>query len=246
MIGSRQGRIPLQKSMVRLLSVADLVTLLNATLGFIALLLVFSGELQLAAVLILLGLLADGLDGMIARKLGTGKLGESLEPLADMISLSIAPLALFYKVYYENVVSQPSLQWFLVGVLGFSLLCSIIRLASFSLLKQKEFFVGLPTSASALFLVLSSFLTPVVWLPLLVIIALSFTMISPVRFPKPGLKADLVTAVFIIATIVLDSLYYNIAPLLLLTALFAYILLGPLYLYLKKDGPVSGSADTRN
>jgi phosphatidylserine synthase len=45
--------------MIRLLSVADLVTLLNATLGFLALLLVFSNEFQLAASLILLGLLAD-------------------------------------------------------------------------------------------------------------------------------------------------------------------------------------------
>jgi archaetidylserine synthase len=246
MTGSKQGRIPLQKSMIRLLTVADLVTLLNAILGFFALLLVFSNEIRLAAILILLGLLADGLDGMIARKLGTGKLGESLEPLADMISLSVAPLALFYKLYYESVVSQPSLHWFLVAVLGFSLLCSIIRLSSFSLLKQKEFFIGLPTSASALFLVLLSFLTPVVWLPLIVIIVLSLAMISPVRFPKPGLKVNVITAVFIIATIVLDSLYYNIAPLLLLTALFAYILLGPLYLYWKKSGPVSGSADTRN
>ena len=173
MTGSKQGRIPLQKSMIRLLTVADLVTLLNAILGFFALLLVFSNEIQLAAILILLGLLADGLDGMVARKLGTGKLGESLEPLADMISLSVAPLALFYKLYYGSVVSQPSLQWFLVAVLGFSLLCSIIRLSSFSLLKQREFFVGLPTSASALFLVLLSFLTPVVWLPLIVIIVLS-------------------------------------------------------------------------
>ncbi len=156
---SEQGRIPLQRSMIRLLSIADLVTLLNATLGFLALLLVFSNEFQLAASLILLGLLADGLDGMVARKIGPGKIGESLEPLADMISLSIAPLALFYKMYYESVVSQPSVHLLLGVVIVFSLLCSIIRLSSFSLLKQKQFFVGLPTSASALFLVLTSFLT---------------------------------------------------------------------------------------
>ena len=105
---SKQGKILLQKSMIKLLSIADLVTLLNAMLGFLALLLVFSNEFQLAASLILLGLLADGLDGMVARRFGTGKIGESLEPLADMISLSIAPLVLFYKMYYDSVVSQPS------------------------------------------------------------------------------------------------------------------------------------------
>jgi archaetidylserine synthase len=243
---SKQGRVPLQRSMIRLLSLADLVTLLNATLGFLALLLVFSNEFQLAASLILLGLLADGLDGMVARKIGPGKIGESLEPLADMISLSIAPLALFYKMYYESVVSQPSLHLLLGVVLVFSLLCSIIRLSSFSLLKQKQFFVGLPTSASALFLVLTSFLTPEVRYPLIVIMVLSLAMVSSIRFPKPGLKVDLLTAVFIIATILLDSMFYNIAPLLLLAALLSYIIVGPLYLYLKKSSQASETEHIRN
>ncbi len=231
---SKQGKILLQKSMIKLLSIADLVTLLNAMLGFLALLLVFSNEFQLAASLILLGLLADGLDGMVARRFGTGKIGESLEPLADMISLSVAPLVLFYKIYYESVVSQPSLHLLLGVVIVFSLLCSIIRLSSFSLLKEKQFFIGLPTSASTVFLVLTSFLTPEIWLALLGIILLSVAMVSSIRFPKPGLKVDLIAAVFIVATILLDSMYYNIAPLLLLAALLSYIIVGPLYLYRKK------------
>ncbi len=232
--------------MIKLLSIADLVTLLNAVLGFLALLLVFSNQFQLAAVLILLGLLADGLDGMVARRLGNGKIGEYLEPLADMISLSVAPLSLFYKMYYDTVVLQPSVHLFLGVVIVFSLLCSIIRLSSFSLLKEKQFFVGLPTSASALFLVLMSYLTPEVWIVLAGIILLSVAMISSVRFPKPGLKGDLLTAVFIVATILLDSVYYHIAPLLLLVVLLSYILLGPMYLSVKKRSPVSGEGHTRN
>lgn len=231
---SKQGKILLQKSMIKLLSIADLVTLLNAMLGFLALLLVFSKEFQLAASLILLGLLADGLDGMVARRFGTGKIGEFLEPLADMISLSVAPLVLFYVMYFDSVVSQPSMHLLLGVVIVFSLLCSIIRLSSFSLLKEKQFFIGLPTSASTVFLVLMSFLNPEIWLALLGIILLSGAMVSSIRFPKPGLKVDLIAAVFIVATILLDSLYYNIAPLLLLAALLSYIIVGPLYLYSKK------------
>ena len=103
---SKQEKIPLQKSMIKLLSVADMVTLLNAVLGFLALLLVFSNHLQLAASLILLGLLADGLDGLVARRLGNGQIGEHLEAIADMVSLSIAPLALLYAMYYDAVVSE--------------------------------------------------------------------------------------------------------------------------------------------
>lgn len=232
--------------MIRLLSVADLVTLLNAILGFLALLLVFSNQFQLAASLILLGLLADGLDGIIARRIGTGRLGEYLETIADMISLSIAPLALLYKVYYDTVVLQLPVHLLFSSLLVFSLICSIIRLTSFPFLKEKQFFSGLPTSASAVFIVILSYLKPDIWVILPVILGLSVAMISSVRFPKPGLKMDLIAAVFIIVTIVLDSMYYNIAPLLLLAALSCYILVGPLYLHVKKARPATGTADSHS
>jgi CDP-diacylglycerol--serine O-phosphatidyltransferase len=234
MRGSKLEKIPLQKSMINLLSVADLITLLNAILGFLAVLLVFSNELQLAASLILLGLLADGLDGMVARRVGNGQMGEFLEPIADLVSLSIAPLVLIYKTYSETNASQLSLHLLLGGILVFSLVCSIIRLSSFSLLKEKDYFIGLPTSASAVFLVLCLFLRPDLWLLLPSIFILSLAMISSVQFPKPSLQVDLIAAVFIIATIVLDSMYYNIAPMLLLVGLTLYIVIGPLYRFRKK------------
>lgn len=232
--------------MIKLLSVADLVTLLNAVLGFLALFLVFSNQFSLAASLILLGLLADGLDGIIARRIGTGRMGEYLETIADMISLSIAPLALLYKIYYETVVSQLPVHLLFSFVLVFSLICSIIRLSSFSFLKEKQFFIGLPTSASAVFLVVASYLRPEIWVILPVILVLSFAMISSIRFPKSGMKIDFIAAVFILATIALDSMYYNIAPLLLLLALASYVLFGPLYLRMKKTRHVIGTADTDN
>ena len=161
-------------------------------------------------------------------------MGEYLETIADMISLSVAPLVLLYKTYYDVVVAQFSLHLLLGVVLVFSLICSMIRLSSFSLLKEKHFFIGLPTSASAVFLVLTSFLKPDVRVILPFIVILALAMISSIRFPKPGLKMDLVAAVFIIVTILLDSMFYNIAPLLLLAALVSYIIIGPFYLRIKK------------
>lgn len=232
--------------MIKLLSVADLITLLNAVFGFLALLLVFSNQFQLAASLILLGLLADGLDGIIARRIGTGRLGEYLETIADMISLSIAPLALLYTLYYDAVVLQLPVHLLFSSLLVFSLICSIIRLTSFPLLKEKQFFIGLPTSASAVFLVIASYLKPDIWFILPIILILSVAMISSVRFPKTGLKMDLIAAVFIVVTIVLDGMYYNIAPLLLLAALSCYILVGPLYLYFKKARHATGTADSHS
>lgn len=234
MIQLRQEKIPLHKSMIKLLSVADIVTLLNAVLGFLALLLVFSHQLHLAASLILLGLLADGLDGMIARRLGNGQIGGYLEPLADMISLSVAPLVLLYMTYYDFFASGFSTHLIVGIVLVFSLICSVIRLSSFSLLKQERFFIGLPTSASALFLVAASYLKTELWVVLPIIVILSFAMISSIRFPKPGVKVNIIIAVFIIVTLVLDGMYSNVAPLLLLAGLVVYIVIGPFFLYGKK------------
>jgi CDP-diacylglycerol--serine O-phosphatidyltransferase len=221
--------------MIKLLSLADIITLMNAVMGFLALLMVFSNQFQLAAAFILLGLLADGLDGIVARRIGNGQMGEYLESIADMISLSVAPIVLLYKTYYDVVVAQFSLHLLLSVVLVFSLICSMIRLSSFSLLKEKRFFIGLPTSASAVFLVLTSFLKLDVWVILPCVVVFALAMISSVRFPKPGLKMDLVAAVFIVATILLDSMYNNIVPLLLLAALVSYIIIGPFYLRIKKE-----------
>lgn len=232
--------------MIKLLSIADLVTILNASLGFLALLFVFSNQFQLAASLILLGLLADGLDGFIARRLGTGRLGEYLETTADMISLSIAPLSLLYKMYYDTVVSQLSLHLLFSCILMVCFICSIIRLSSFSFLKEKHYFLGLPTSASAIFLVIISFLSPDVWVVVALILVLSLAMVSSVRFPKPGIKINVIAAVFIVTTIALDSMFYNIAPLLLLAAITCYIVLGPVYLNLKKAKNINETADTHN
>lgn len=225
----------MQKSMLKLISVADGVTILNAVLGFIALLLVFSGQFQLAVSLILLGLLADGLDGMIARRMGAGQLGQYLETIADLVSLSVAPLALIYQTYSEMIQSEFSLQILLGVVLGCSFICSIIRLSSFSFLKNQGFFVGLPTSASAIFLVSVSYLKPSLWVVLPLILIFSFAMISSVHFLKPGLRLNLIAAFFIVATIVLDGNYENIAPLLLLISLTCYIIAGSVFLYFKKN-----------
>lgn len=232
--------------MIKLLSFADIITIMNAVLGFLAIIMAFSNQFQLAASFILLGLLADGLDGIVARRMGNGQMGEYLESIADMVSLSIAPLALLYKIYYGAVVPQFPLHVLLGVVLVFSLMCSMIRLSSFSLLKEKHFFIGLPTSASAVFLVLSSFLKPDILIILPFIIVLSFAMISSIHFPKPGLKMDFVAALFIIATILLDRMYNNIAAFLLLAALLSYIMVGPVYLFLKKKEPSTGTERTHS
>jgi archaetidylserine synthase len=220
--------------MIKLLSFADVITITNAVLGFLALLCILSNQFQFAAAFILIGLLADGLDGIVARRVGNGQMGEFLETVADSISLSIAPLLLLYKVNYDAIATQLSLHFVVGFVIVFSFVCSMLRLGSFSALKEKRFFVGLPTSANAIFLVMSSFLNVDIRFVLPFVVLFALLMISPVRFPKHGLKSDVLATGFIVGTILLNFLYNDIAPLLLLVGLMLYMVVGPLHLFIKE------------
>ena len=72
--------------MLKLLSLADFISISNAVFGILAIIVLFidlidSIELRIhiSFSLILIGLLADGLDGIIARKFGKSKIGDYLE-----------------------------------------------------------------------------------------------------------------------------------------------------------------------
>lgn len=234
MIVKRQERTRLQNLMIKLLSLADVITLTNAVFGFLAIIFILSGQLHLSAVFIFLGLLADGLDGYVARHLGTGKIGEYFESLADMLSLSIAPLILLYATFQNTLTGGGWHLPFFGAVLVCSLVCSLIRLSSFSLLKNPQFFRGLPTSVSALFLITLSILKPNLVIVIPVVLVLAGAMISPVRFPKPGIKLNVITAALIIAVILFNGMYNNITMYTLLIALLLYVVLGPFYPTIQK------------
>jgi len=226
--------MPLQKSMIKLLSVADGITLINAIFGFFAIVMVFLGEIRFAFSFILLALLADGLDGIVARKISKGDLGEYFEAMADMTSLGIAPAVFVYSIYHDMVSWCPFYHSYLVIALIVFLSLSIIRLASFHVMKDEKFFVGLPASASTIILLILAYFKVEFLYILLVIIIVSFAMVSNVRFPKLGYKIDAVATVLIILTLIMGKSYYGVAPMLLLIAIVVYALGGPVYLWKSK------------
>ncbi|WP_181693112.1 protein sorting system archaetidylserine synthase [Natronomonas sp. LN261] len=79
------------------LGVADLVTATNAAIGFAAVVIAIADP-GLAARLILLAAIADGLDGIIARRRGGTAVGPILDSLADVASFGVAPATLVYVV----------------------------------------------------------------------------------------------------------------------------------------------------
>jgi CDP-diacylglycerol--serine O-phosphatidyltransferase len=178
----------------------------------------------------LVALLADGLDGIVARKFGAGNIGESLEAMADMISLSIAPLFFILLSTIDININNEILFLSSIAVGIFFLICSAIRLASFHVLKDKQYFLGLPASVSTMILICIGFLDLPIYAYLLTILLLSITMVSSIKFPKPTISLNTLATILIILTIALYTSFDNIAFILLLSAMILYSIVGPIYL----------------
>lgn len=221
--------------MIKLLSIADFVSLANAIFGFLAILMIFLNEIRLSFFFILIALLADGLDGIVARKTRKGELGEYMEAMADMISLSIAPSFFVYNIYHDFVSKCVYYHSLLVVILIVFLSLSIVRLASFHIIKEKKFFVGLPASAGTIFILVLSFLTIEFMYILPCIVVISIAMVSPLRFPKIGWKIGTIAAMLILLTPIMGDIYYSIAPILLIIALAIYAIAGPIYVRKKSS-----------
>jgi CDP-diacylglycerol--serine O-phosphatidyltransferase len=105
----------LPKSVFSLVSIADCLSITNALFGFIAIFFLLTNivfvpqtdlnldlKFRLALTFILLAILIDGLDGIVARKTKQSELGEYLESMADMTSLAIAPSIFIFIYYFGN------------------------------------------------------------------------------------------------------------------------------------------------
>ena len=140
----------MNESIYRLIKLPDLVTLINALLGFTAVLMMVQSPSNAchASILIILAVIADGLDGAIARSMEYGVLGENLDSLADVISFGLAPAVIAYAIL------APQYHYLVCVVSGAFLACGILRLARFNAIGAKDGFVGLPITSSGLSVVL--------------------------------------------------------------------------------------------
>jgi CDP-diacylglycerol--serine O-phosphatidyltransferase len=127
------------------------ITLGAIAAGVTALRMAFAGNLDLAMLLILLAAILDGLDGRIARVLGSeSPIGAELDSLADLVNFGVAP-AFILGVWGLN--SVPVLGW---GAAIFYVICAALRLARFNVgIKSGtaidgRFFTGVPSPAGAL------------------------------------------------------------------------------------------------
>lgn len=175
----------------------NLITLAALLASFFCIIAAAKGEFELAAKLIMLTLILDGLDGIMARLIrGTSKLGAELDTFVDMTGYGIAPaMILYYMIVPEAGI------WALVLVV-LTLFSGAIRLSRFRIVdpfRGQHGYMGLPITVNASWvamIVLLSHssgyfdkLTLTSGLPALVIwvvsAAMVFLQVSRVHYGKP-------------------------------------------------------------
>jgi CDP-diacylglycerol--serine O-phosphatidyltransferase len=140
----------------------SLITILNGVCGFAAIVLAGKGAFAHAGYIILLAMIADMLDGRVARmSQSTSSFGGQLDSLCDVISFGVAPAFLTIKIIEHklqllqlNSTLSDFLQRFTVLAAATYLSCAAIRLARFNVENEEDesahmSFFGLPTPAAA-------------------------------------------------------------------------------------------------
>jgi len=137
--------------------IPNLLTCLNLTFGFIAIIMAFQPRLlPYSPYFILIASVFDFTDGFAARLLKAySNLGKQLDSLADMVSFGVAPGVIAYQLMQISL--SPAAQFNTYVMLAtyiipaFIPVFSALRLAKFNIDdRQTSSFIGLPTPASAI------------------------------------------------------------------------------------------------
>jgi CDP-diacylglycerol--serine O-phosphatidyltransferase len=119
----------------------------NLAGGFLAIIFVWEGGYEQAALAIFVAIILDILDGKVARLTKTTtQFGLELDSLADVVSFCVAPAFLLHA-WALSQLGRPA--W--VAAFLF-VICGALRLARFNIhsgVTDRRFFVGLPTPAAA-------------------------------------------------------------------------------------------------
>ena len=204
-------------------SIADIFTIINGALGFIAIFFLVRERIDISFNLILLSVLADGMDGIVARRMGHS--GGHLDELADAISFSLAPSVMIYRISDLQI-------YFRLAICFMFFTSGIIHLMRYYF-GDKSYFRGITTPSAALCIIILLYLQigSAILFPATIII--SILMISPILYPRLEGKFAFIAAVLIFLTITVGKQYGGFGLMLLLAGVIVYILFGPVYLKAK-------------
>jgi len=185
-------------------SIPSVFTIGNLLLGVISILLVFNGQSDLAAILVIVAMLLDGLDGRVARAMNAqSEFGKELDSLSDVISFGLAPTMIMYYVIFKDTYTFSLITS--VVITAIFPVCGAIRLARFNVgAATPGYFIGLPIpAAGGILATLMLFAKDMPSYALLMAsLLLSYLMISRVKYPNFKKVAIPKAAIWVIPLIV--------------------------------------------
>lgn len=152
----------------------NLLTIAAICAGLTAIRFGYEGNFEMAVRLVLAACVLDGLDGRLARLLNRSTaVGAELDSLADFVNFGVAPVLILHSWALQDLRSAG---W--IAVLFYAI-CCVLRLARFNVSGRlenddtpSEFFVGVPSPAGAI----------LVMLPMVVSFSVSDIPLTPPTF----------------------------------------------------------------
>ncbi|PSP60194.1 CDP-diacylglycerol--serine O-phosphatidyltransferase [Halobacteriales archaeon QH_7_66_37] len=213
---------------------ADVMTLLNAVLGVVAMTVAITGEPADVARLILLAAVADGLDGIMARQFGGTAAGPYLDSMADIVSFGTAPALFLFAVAraeWAPLTDEPLLYAVAAGAASLFVVFSLVRTVLYTVyVGEDENRPGIQNTLAASILA-AGFLAGVTSVPVILGAGavLSVLMVAPVPYPKLAARDALLMGVVQMAAIAVPTALQRAFPRALLLAALAYLTLAPRY-----------------
>jgi CDP-diacylglycerol--glycerol-3-phosphate 3-phosphatidyltransferase len=195
-------------------------------------------EFLLAGSFVLMGMILDGLDGRVARRLGTySKLGASIDSKADYTTFGVAPAVMLYFYLGQfSLFSGVDTRYFALIISAAYFFSVFYRLRRFSTSGHSDFFEGLPSPIGAGFvvvLIMSRFYLDIKFVIIATLITM-YLMVSKHAYPhnqsahrKLGfkhLRAPVLVMIFFVTV-------YGLGLTVLSKVYVSEILLGLVFIY---------------
>lgn len=214
-------------------AISDGISLMNMLCGFISILLAINHNFELSAILMIIAIMFDSVDGWVARKINRNdklKFGQNIDSLSDAISFGAAPAVFLYTIsstIHHNLSILPAIISLLIVA------CGVLRLTRYNAIAdyiQTHDFIGFPIPGIAIILAtfyLSGLFN--IYIALILMTIVSLLMISNVTYPKFDnliiIGISVVLIVLIILSISLTLFGINIPALILLIFSLYYLLI---------------------
>ncbi len=205
-------------------------TIGNLFFGILAIILAFQNSWEYAAIMVIIGMLLDGLDGRVARMLNTqSEFGKELDSLSDIITFGVAPAVIMYISTFQHMGIGG---WLVTAIFP---ICGALRLARFNVHPGVPgYFIGLPITAAGGILATMALYNKHVssaYILMVAMLFLSFLMVSQIKYPtfkKIGIpkSAIWVAPLFLIAIAFSAVKYPQELPKVLFIPLVLYALYG--------------------